>query len=483
MAKGTDRFDGWTAGGTTGTFYAEGASYPVAGNTTFYAKWTAQVTVTYSANGGTGAASPASQTVYAGESVSLASKGTLAKTGFNFDGWTVGSATYSEGASYPVMADTTVLAKWSVVVNAATPVITAKTANLTYGVSQPPTTALSVTATNSDGTTLSYQWYKNTTNSSTGGTAISGATTNTLAAANTVTTAAGKLYYYVTVTNIINDNGDGGTKTASQSAIVEVYVMTLKERIAAAANTTATITLYASESFAGVTSANISGSATKITLVSSGTWTVQLTGTNRRMFQIASSATLTLSNNVILSGITATQNSPVVQVDNTGSFTMNGGTIKNNTSSAGGGGVVVSAGGTFTLSGGTISGNTAQYGGGVLVSGGIFNMTNGTISGNTTSQYGGGGVCENTTTSAFTMSGGTISGNTSKIQGGGVTVENGSTFNKTGTAVIYGSDGGTNKNTTLDNYGHAVFLSLPRVRQTTLASGVNLSTSSTSNWD
>jgi hypothetical protein len=130
-----------------------------------------------------------------------------------------------------------------------------------------------------------------------------------------------------------------------------------------------------------------------------------------------------------------------VSVGNYGTFTMLGGAISNNPKGGGmGGGVQVR--GTFSMQGGTISGNTATYGGGVAVVGygtftmsggfisnnpkgggvhvqnnGTFTMHDGTISGNTSSQ--GGGVAA----SNFTMLGGTISGNTSGY-GGGVSAGN-----------------------------------------------------------
>ena len=62
-----------------------------------------------------------------------------------------------------------------------------------------------------------------------------------------------------------------------------------------------------------------------------------------------------------------------------GSFTMNGGTIKDNLSQIGGG---VCNEGTFTMTNGKITGNTATLGGSVYKDG-TFTMTGGGISGNT----------------------------------------------------------------------------------------------------
>jgi hypothetical protein len=81
----------------------------------------------------------------------------------------------------------------------------------------------------------------------------------------------------------------------------------------------------------------------------------------------------------------------------------------------------------------------------------------------------------------FTMSGGSISGNTASI-GGGVNVSHSPGITKTGGSVIYGSNGGTLKNTATrgDTYGHAVFVegsSPQKKRNTTAGAGVNLDSS------
>jgi predicted outer membrane repeat protein len=120
---------------------------------------------------------------------------------------------------------------------------------------------------------------------------------------------------------------------------------------------------------------------------------------------------------------------------------MNGGILrnsKNTYSSFVGGGVFVESG-TFTMNNGTIIGNTAGGdGGGVYVKGGTFTMHNGTISGNTATSSGGGVYVGSGT---FTMQGGTISGNTATYYGGGVYVVYSGTFTKSGTGgVIYGSN-------------------------------------------
>ncbi|MBQ9016964.1 InlB B-repeat-containing protein, partial [Candidatus Saccharibacteria bacterium] len=67
-----------------------------------YAVWTPNtVTITYSANGGTGSASKTSETGYYGTNITMPTKGTLAKSGADFLGWslssTATSATWTAG--------------------------------------------------------------------------------------------------------------------------------------------------------------------------------------------------------------------------------------------------------------------------------------------------------------------------------------------------------------------------------------------------
>ncbi|WP_261303308.1 S-layer homology domain-containing protein [Paenibacillus andongensis] len=107
-------------------------------------------------------------------------------------------------------------------INAATPSIASQPAGatVTQNASSP---TLSVTASVSDGGSLSYQWYSNTTNSASGGTLIFSATSATYAAP---TATVGTTYYYVVVTN--TNNGVTGTKTAmATSSTAKVTVIAL----------------------------------------------------------------------------------------------------------------------------------------------------------------------------------------------------------------------------------------------------------------
>jgi hypothetical protein len=137
------------------------------------------------------------------------------------------------------------------------------------------------------------------------------------------------------------------------------------------------------------------------------------------------------------------------------SITIEAGAVLQNNSGGGVYGGAVYTSGTFTMNGGIIRDNTANSGGGVCAS--TFIMNGGTIGPNNAAATTGGGVYVDTTGS-FTMHGGTISGNTvSAGPGGGVRAD--TSFTKTG-GIIYGKDGGSNRNMAIsDASGHAVFSS------------------------
>ena len=129
-------------------------------------------------------------------------------------------------------------------------------------------------------------------------------------------------------------------------------------------------------------------------------------------------------------------------VENTGTLTMTGGEISDNTA-AGGGGIAVLHG-TFTMSKGKVSGNTAaQKGGGIFgyyysstdKAKGEIKVSDGEISGNTAEASGvmaGGGICS---LYKLTVSGGDIKNNTATNGfGGGIGVNN-ETFDFSGGTV------------------------------------------------
>lgn len=110
-------FAKWTtAANGTGTSYAPGASYTANAAATLYAQWTAnKYTVSYDANGGTGA--PAAQTKTYGQPMTITSaEPTRAR--YRFLGWaeskTAASAQYSAGVAYnkAITSNVTLYAVW-----------------------------------------------------------------------------------------------------------------------------------------------------------------------------------------------------------------------------------------------------------------------------------------------------------------------------------------------------------------------------------
>ncbi len=165
----------------------------------------------------------------------------------------------------------------------------------------------------------------------------------------------------------------------------------------------------------------------------------------------------------LTSSATSQVMSQVINVSNGAKFILcdckGGGTITHS-SGAKGKGVRVggsnSAAATFSMYGGTISGNHTDAncwgpdGAGVEIQNGTFTMYGGTISNNHAeyagSNYGGGGVCAQTS-GTFTMYGGTINNNHSATDAGGVMVWGGGAMN---------IDGGTIRDNTADEAGGGI---------------------------
>lgn len=110
-------FAGWNTNSSgTGTNYSSGGAYTGNAAVTLYAKWTAiTYTVSYNANGGTGA--PGNQTKTYGQTLTLSTT-VPTRTNYNFKGWaTSASATtpnYQPGGSYTANAAVTLYAVWEI---------------------------------------------------------------------------------------------------------------------------------------------------------------------------------------------------------------------------------------------------------------------------------------------------------------------------------------------------------------------------------
>ena len=107
-------FKGWATSSTGSVAYAAGASYTSNASATLYAIWQANTyTVSYNANGGSGA--PAAQTKTHGTALTLSTTKPT-RTNYTFLGWaTSASATtisYSPGGSYTANAGITLYAVW-----------------------------------------------------------------------------------------------------------------------------------------------------------------------------------------------------------------------------------------------------------------------------------------------------------------------------------------------------------------------------------
>jgi hypothetical protein len=213
---------------------------------------------------------------------------------------------------------------------------------------------------------------------------------------------------------------------------------------------------------------------------------------------IAPGGNLELKNGNIIGNISkdslGSTNGGGVFINESGVFTMSGGTISGNSGSLGGG--VYVCGGTFTMSDGTISDNLV--GGGVNVGGGTFTMKDGTIEGNKlTNGYNGGGGVSVVEGGEFIMKGGVIRRNeatainTSNAWAGGVLIHGkSSTFKKTG-GIIYGNNGLPTQNivtvvgsTVGKMYAHAVLYHFGdrRSRNKDLMERDNISTDNPDGW-
>jgi uncharacterized repeat protein (TIGR02543 family) len=111
-------FAGWTDNSSgTGTVYTSGTGYTVgSANIVFTAKWTANTyTITYNENGGSGAPAEATASyTTAGTAVTLSERGTLAKTGYDFAGWSATPTGTLLSGTYTTPVDVTLYAKWTI---------------------------------------------------------------------------------------------------------------------------------------------------------------------------------------------------------------------------------------------------------------------------------------------------------------------------------------------------------------------------------
>ena len=210
-------------------FVSDSTSYIVGKNADSQLLLGASYTVTYDANNGSGA--PSDSTPYAdGSSVTVLSKGSLARDGYDFAGWKIGTAEtiYANSAdnitgateAFTITGNTTLTAQWTAIPATAPNINTQpQDLNLTYGYTEGSLGVTAAAATNTTYNGLTYQWYSNTTASNQGGTEITENGTS-----STYTIPAGKTtgtteYYYCVVTATRSDNGQTATATSSVATV------------------------------------------------------------------------------------------------------------------------------------------------------------------------------------------------------------------------------------------------------------------------
>jgi len=246
-------------------------------------------------------------------------------------------------------------------------------------------------------------------------------------------------------------------RTLVQGNNLAVKLKWLKENAESGVNYL--IELNANETIAPETLSYNGKSRITITLAGVGANRGVFLSANGSLFTVGADVTLVLENNVTLQG-RGKNTKPLVHI-NGGALKMNAGSaITGNTRSGdntGGGGVRVDSSGTVTMNGGKISENTATHGGGIYISAGTFTMNDGVISSNIVSSSGGGVYLEYNVT--FNMNSGTISDNTANVNGGGVYVhgENwagrgSGTFNMRGGNIV-GNTAGENGGGVCSNKG------------------------------
>ena len=207
--------EGYTLSGLTvnGAAHTSGNTYTVTANTTIAATFSpASYTVTLNTNGGTINAGNVTSYTY-GTGATLPTN--VTKDGYTFDGWFDNSGLTGDAVtsiSSSATGNKEFWAKWTCVTPTFGTNLSTSTVNYNVGAAA---SALTVAAT-AGGGTVTYQWYKNTANSTTTPTP----TALTTGASYTPSTAAtGTTYYFCVATN-----STAGCSTTATSNITPVTV-------------------------------------------------------------------------------------------------------------------------------------------------------------------------------------------------------------------------------------------------------------------
>ncbi len=158
------------------------------------------------------------------------------------------------------------------------------------------------------------------------------------------------------------------------------------------------------------------GTTTIVNTMPSGV-TIRGDGVSFRIFTLASSAVVEMTNLTISHGASADGGG--IYIGSNGSLTLNFCNVSNNTSSFTGGAISAGNATTLNVTQSTFASNTAQYGGMMYTyTNGTVNINQSTLTGNAASAAGGGLYVESGST--FTSTNNTFSGNTTGGNGGAI---------------------------------------------------------------
>ena len=473
-------FIGWnTRADGTGTNHGTGAIFTPTEDTTLFARWSAFVTVSFNANGGTGTL-PNSQTVEPGREITLPSGEGLSMQGHTFAGWNTRAdglgINHGAGTAFTPVDSIVLFARWNPVSNF---VVSFNINNGTGTAPNPQTVAVgsSLTLPGSTGFFRSGHVFAGWNTMANGTGANHGA--------GTAFTPTSNITFYArwaaTVTVSFNLNGGTGTIPPMQTVEVgreislppgtgltkpggfifdgwntqadglginfnanapfspqtnvmlfarwrdinqPVPGLSLAAQLAwlqdnALSGGFYTLVVTQDEEIPPQTLSYAARNNITLTLRGiGGQRTVSLSSAGA-MFTIPADITLILAENITLQGFIGNTNA-LIRVENRGTFKMEEGAkitgnFNGSTAAANAGGGVHMAGGTFVMNGGEISGNNA-----LSSNGGGVHRAGGTFTMN------GGTISGNTANNgggiygSFTMNGGTITGNTARTNGGGV---------------------------------------------------------------
>ena len=260
-----------------------------------------------------------------------------------------------------------------------------------------------------------------------------------------VSTLQAKGYYYAVAEDSVSVEAD--SKTTWFSTLNSACNSDLE---GSAIGKTATVTVWEDITISSSIVLNTSG--TNITLKSADYGcTVTRDAANFYFFQVGSGSTLKITSGIILDGAKDqyTTNTHSVIYVGAGTFTMSGGTIRNNRATNGGA-IYISSSRTFTMSGGTISNCIATDSAGAIFmeASSTFTMSGGTISSCKAEKLNGGAIYISGLALA-NLKGGTIEKCTAEQSGGALFI--------TETAKAYLSGATIQGGSATSGFGGAVY--------------------------